>query len=190
MEIPSILYLMISGRGNPGNSEEFQNGVSALYSLSYKIKMSPKKNRAPAGYFPYVVPPLEGLWDLPPGTDPEAALDKDKLIWTIMIRQPDFVKQDFVEMLKEELFQKESNPALPKVRLEQSADGLCCQMMHLGSFDDEPVSFAIMEEWINEQGYERLKKSHREIYLNDFRKVTSEKLKTVLRFQVERLTGK
>lgn len=185
IEVPEMLFLKIDGKGNPNSSEEFQQALKALYGISYGLKMSPKKDRAPQGYYPYVVAPLEGYWSLPPDTDPKAPLNKDKLIWTMMIRQPEFLRKDFFQLLKEEQSRKEPNPALEKIRLEKEREGLCCQMMHLGSYDDEPASFQQMEEWVLDQGYKRLKKSHREIYLSDFRKVAPEKLKTILRFQVE-----
>lgn len=65
-------------------------------------------------------------------------------------------------------------------------EGLCCQMLHIGSYDNESDSFKKMEQFCKNNGYERISKKHREIYLSDPRKVDSSKLKTVLRFQVER----
>jgi hypothetical protein len=61
-------------------------------------------------------------------------------------------------------------------------------MMHLGSFDDEPASVALMDEYLAENGYvndfsdTRL---HHEIYLSDARKVAPEKWKTVIRHPIK-----
>jgi len=189
LDVPELLYLTVHGRGNPNSSEDFQNAVSALFSVSYGLRMSPKKDRAPKGYFPYVVCPLEGHWSLPADTDPAAPLDKDKLIWTLMIRQPDFASASFIEMMKEEVFAKEGNPLVPSLGLEKQTDGLCCQMMHLGSYDDEPESFENMIHFCHQEGYQRIGKEHKEIYLSDFRKTAPEKLKTLLRFPVKKVAG-
>jgi hypothetical protein len=56
--------------------------------------------------------------------------------------------------------------------------------MHIGSYDSEPESFRQMEEFCRQYGYKRESMQHREIYLSDFRKVSPDKLKTVLRFKV------
>ena len=101
-----------------------------------------------------------------------------------MIRQPDFVDATFFEKMKELTNKKKPNELLNKVKLEKIADKSCVQMMHLGSYDNEPESFQIMEDFAEKQNLSRLSKVHREIYLSDFRNVPVEKLKTVLRFQV------
>ena len=43
IDVPSMNYLSISGKGNP-NSQEFSEKISALYSLSYAIKMRDRKS--------------------------------------------------------------------------------------------------------------------------------------------------
>jgi len=184
VKLPPLPYLMIEGTGDPNGSEEFQQALEALFGLSYGVKMSPKKDRAPDGYYPYVVAPLEGHWSLPEDTHADAPLDKSRLIWTLMIRQPEFLKQDFLKLLQEELFEKKKNPSLKKVYLKTLGEGDCCQFLHLGPFDEEPASFKRMEAWVEEQGLSRKEKSHKEIYLSDFRRTAPEKLKTLLRFPV------
>lgn len=97
----------------------------------------------PAGYYEYTVFPLEGEWDLLDRSKP--ATDKSNFKYTIMIRQPDFLTEEYFERFLEQSKRKKPNPFLEKIRFEQVEDGLSCQMMHLGSFDDEPESFARME---------------------------------------------
>ena len=63
-------------------------------------------------------------------------------------------------------------------------EGLCIQMMHIGSYDNEPVSLKQMEDFAESEKLVRKSKAHKEIYLSDARKVVPEKLKTVLRFGV------
>ncbi|WP_027086131.1 GyrI-like domain-containing protein [Cohnella panacarvi] len=182
VDVPTIPFMMIDGSGNP-NGEEFAKATEALYSLSYAVRMSYKTNDVPAGYYEYTVFPLEGVWDLLDRSKP--ATDKSNLKYTIMIRQPDFLTVQGFERFREQTMKKKQNPFLEKVRFEQPTDGLSCQMMHLGSFDDEPASFARMEAYCAEQGFTRASKIHREIYLSDPRKTESSKLRTVLRFPVQ-----
>jgi len=57
-------------------------------------------------------------------------------------------------------------------------------MLHIGSYDNERQSFDQMELFAKEQQLTRKSHTHKEIYLSDARRVSPEKLKTVLRFQV------
>ena len=181
IEVPSMSFLMINGLGDP-NGEDFAKATEALYSLSYAVRMSYKKDVVPVGYYEYTVFPLEGVWDLLDYSKP--ATDKSNFKYTIMIRQPDFLTQELFNLFLEQTKKKKPNPFLDNVRFEDMEDGLCCQMMHLGSYDDEPESFARMEKFCLERGYDRASKLHREIYLSDPRKSEPSKQKTVLRFYV------
>lgn len=185
VEIPEFGYFTIEGQGNP-NGEHFPEFIGVLYSLAYAVKMSPKKGLAPDNYFDYTVYPLEGVWDI---TDEaketfEGTLNKDDLVFKLMIRQPDFVDVAFAEKIIELTKEKKPHTLLNKVRFEKISDGKCIQMLHLGSYDNEPESFGLMEDFAKSQGLQRISKIHKEIYLSDARKVAPEKLKTVLRFQV------
>lgn len=184
INIPNMNYLMVSGEGNP-NSEPFQLAIQALYSLSYKIKMGLKKGNDIDGYYDWVVAPLEGIWDIIDGKSFDKS-NKDNLKWNIMIRQPEFVKTEILDSFRELLIKKENNPFLEKVKRSEIKDGLCCQMMHIGSFDNEPETFQKMEQWCAENHFRRSSKIHREIYLSNFLKTPEEKLKTVLRCIVEK----
>nr|WP_233147231.1 GyrI-like domain-containing protein [Paenibacillus selenitireducens] len=90
------------------------------------------------------------------------------------------------ERFLEQTIRKKQNPFLEKVRFEHVEEGLSCQMMHMGSFDDEPESFLRMEAFCTEHRYIRSSKIHREIYLSDPRKTEPSKMKTVLRFPVNK----
>ncbi len=112
-------------------------------------------------------------------------MDKNDFVFKLMIRQPDFVTEDFAREMLDLTKKKKPHPFLEQVKFEKITDGLCVQMLHSGSYDDEPASFKIMEEFAEKENLTRLSKNHREIYLSDFRKVAPEKLKTVLRFWVK-----
>lgn len=181
-------FFAISGAGNP-NSEDFGQRVSVLYSLSYAIRMMPKGGFTPEGYFEYTVYPLEGVWDLSEKgqadmLQAQGFLNKDELLYTVMIRQPEFVTDDVVARARAVVAKKKPHPLLDEAVFTTSADGLCTHMLHIGSYDDEPASMVLLEEFIASQGLERKNHQHREIYLSDPGKVAPEKLKTVLRVQV------
>lgn len=186
VEVPEFNFLTIEGEGNP-NSDEFPEYIAVLYSLSYAAKMSPKKGIEPKGYFDYTVYPLEGIWDISEKAKKNytGVLDKDSLVFKLMIRQPNFVTEDFFNKILEITKKKKTHELLDSVKLERIEDGNCIQMLHLGSYDNEPQSFKLMEDFAAENNYTRKLMTHREIYLSDARKVAPEKLKTVLRFQVE-----
>lgn len=185
VDVPPISFAMIDGEGDPNTSERFQEAVGALYAISYGIKMLPKKGVVPQGYFEYKVSALEGLWDMPEGEhyDPTR---KHLLRWTLMIMQPPFVTPELFTEVQAMQLTKKKDPAIGEVRFETFCEGLCCQMLHTGPFDDEPATFAKMQEFTTEQGYVRTQLGHHEIYMSDFRRTAPEKLKTVLRFGVER----
>lgn len=183
IDIPKMPYAMVRGEGNP-NGEGFSEAVEALYSFSYAVKMSYKGSEAPEGYYEYTVFPLEGVWDLIDKSKPST--DKDNYKYTVMIRQPDFLTEELFHRFLESTMKKKPNPSLEKLTLGEITEGLSCQMMHIGSYDDEPASFERMEDFCRDNGYLRVSKIHREIYLSDPRRVEAAKMKTVLRFSVSR----
>jgi len=182
--VPNFKFFMLDGKGNP-NSEEFSEAVGVLYSLSYSVKMLPKKDIIPEGYFDFTVFPLEGIWDLAEEARTLEILDKNSLIYTIMIRQPDFVTDKLAQEVINSVMLKKPHPLLNQVRFDRLEEGLCVQMLHLGAYDDEPESFSIMEDYCDQNNLRRITKIHREIYLSDARKIQPKRLKTVLRFKVE-----
>lgn len=183
VEVPELLYLTIEGTGSP-DAPPFSEAVEALYALSYAVKMSYKSASVPDGYYEYTVFPLEGVWDLIDYT--ATTLEKDNFKYTLMIRQPDFLTPDLFERFLTEAGKKKPGLPLARVRLTTMTEGTCCQMLHLGSYANEPASFAAMAAYCEAQGWVRASKTHREIYLSDPRKTETAKLKTVLRFQVTR----
>ena len=187
VDVPEYSYIVLSGEGNP-NSEFFSECISALYSVAYAIKMNLKKvPDPPVNYLDWTVYPLEGVWDISEKAKAnfDGKLNKDELIFDLMIRQPDFVSADFFQEMLELTQNKKPHKLLERVRFERIKDGKCVQMLHVGSFDSEPESFSKMEAFALDMNLKRRSKAHREIYLSDFRKVPEEKLKTVLRFQVD-----
>ena len=187
IDIPSFKFFTLEGKGNP-NDEFFADYVGALYSLSYGVKMSYKKGIEPKGFYDYTVYPLEGVWDLTEkGREDykKGFINKEELLFKLMIRQPDFVDEAYAKFIVEEAKKNKPNALLNDVKFEEIEEGKVVQMLHVGSYDSEVESFKIMEEFVKESGFERAEKLHKEIYLSDARKVEAEKLKTILRFKVK-----
>ena len=185
--IPKMKYFKIKGHGNPNNNPLFQEHISALYALSYTVRMMPKKGITPNGYFEYTVYPLEGIWDLTEKGRQEETLNKDEFLYTLMIRQPNFVNEDVFNMALELVKKKNNSPFINEITFEEDDSYLCVHMMHIGSYDDEITSFKMMDNYVSLNGYKRMCFTHKEIYLSDFRKVEASKLKTVLRYLVKKI---
>lgn len=186
VHIPPFNFFTLHGKGNP-NDDFFADYISVLYSLAYGVKMSPKSGTEPKGYFDYSVYPLEGVWDIDEYVRKtyNGILDKNSLVFTLMIRQPEFVTVDFANEILEKTKKKKPHQLLDIVKFETIEEGKCVQMLHNGSFDSEPASFKLMEQFAATNNVKRKSLIHREIYLSDARKTAPEKLKTVLRFQAE-----
>ncbi len=180
VEAPQLNYLMVDGKGDP-NASEYSEAVEALYAVAYKLKFMSKKELGRD----YVVPPLEGLWwaeDL----RVFATGDKDAWEWTSMIMQPDWIDADMFNNACEQVEKAKNPPALSKIRMEKYLEGLSVQIMHIGPYADEaPVLSRLHNEYLPQNGYVEAGKHH-EIYLSDPRKVSPEKLKTVLRQPVKK----
>ena len=177
VDVPKMQFLMVDGHGDPNTAQEYQDAIEALYGVAYKMKFISKKTLERD----YVVPPLEGLWWAEDMATFSTARDKSQWDWTMMIMTPEWVTVDIFANAVTQVREAKNPLSLDKVRLEQYREGLSVQIMHVGSFDDEgPVLAEMHSEFLPDNGYIENGKHH-EIYLSDFRKVSPEKLRTVLR---------
>jgi len=182
VDVPPMSFLMIDGHGDPNTAQEYKDAIEALYAVAYRLKFMSKNDLGRD----YVVPPMEGLWWVE-HMEEFSTDDKSTWDWTMMVMQPKWITQEMFEQAVGQVEKKKNPPALPKIRLESYREGLAVQIMHLGSYDEEAPTIARMHAFIAENGYEAAGKHH-EIYLGDPRKVAPEKLKTVLRQPVRRMT--
>ncbi len=180
---PKLNYVSIKGEGSPA-SELFKQSIGALFSTAYTISMSYKGDFEIEGFHNFVVPPLEGVWDLI-DTSVEYNGNKDNLKWTIMIMMPDFVTEEVLEEAKQRANEKKPNDLIEQLNLITFEEHKCCISLHVGSFDTESETFNEMDQFLEETNYKRVSKEHREIYLSDFNKVEASKLKTVLCYDIE-----
>lgn len=183
IEVPEINYIAVRGKGNPNEPEgEYKAAMQLLYGIAFTIKMSYKGGKEIEGYFPYVVPPLEGLWRQQ-GVEGIDYAHKEKFEWISMIRLPEFVTKEVFDWAVMEASEKKKSD-FSKVEFFTYREGLCVQCMHIGSYDAEPGTIAQMDAYMKEQGYEpdfSEKRFHHEIYLSDPRRTKEERLRTVIR---------
>lgn len=186
--VPKANYIAVRGKGNPNEIDgAYQKAISILYTVAYTLKMSYKTEHKIEGFFEYVVPPLEGFWwqDNVDGID---YADKAAFNWISVIRLPEFITQKDFEWAVEIASEKKKLDC-SSAELLTIDEGLCVQIMHVGAFDDEPQTVALMDEYIAQNGYENditESRLHHEIYLSDARKVAPEKWKTVIRHPIKR----
>jgi hypothetical protein len=187
IEVPEMTFIMIDGHGDPNTSEAYQTALEVLYGLAYAVKMSKMGGRQPKGYYDFVVPPLEGLWSTDTGVVESGITDKSAFCWTSMIRMPEFVTPEVIEEAKVNFSKKKPSLDLSIVRLVVFNEGLCAQVMHTGSYDNEPATILALKTFVADSGY-RIDLSdtrkHHELYLNDPRKTSPEKLKTIIRYPI------
>jgi hypothetical protein len=187
--VPRANYIAVRGQGDPNEEGgAYRQAIQILYAVAYTLKMSYKTDHKIKGFYEYVVPPLEGFWwqDNAEGIDYS---DKSAFRWISVIRLPDFVtKEDFDWAV--EVATKKKGIECSSAEFLTVEEGLCVQIMHLGAFDDEPATVALMDDYLKENGYandltdQRL---HHEIYMSDARKVAPEKWKTVIRHPIKKI---
>ena len=189
VNIPAMNYIAVRGKGNPNEDDgEYKKSIELLYGIAFTIKMSYKGDYKIDGYFDYVVPPLEGFWwqDGIKGMDYNK---KDELNFISIIRLPDFIREKDNKWAINEA-RKKKKEDFSKVEFFIYEEGLCVQCMHIGSYDDEPITTKLMEDYAREHGYEiniTDTRYHHEIYLSDPRRSETAKLKTVIRHPIKKI---
>ncbi|BDZ29720.1 GyrI-like domain-containing protein [Lactiplantibacillus sp. WILCCON 0030] len=182
LHVPTFNYYTIAGHGDP-NAADFGERTAALYQAAYGIRMMPKSGLTPAGYYEYTVFPLEGLWTLDPANvRADGNFDKADLDYQLMLRQPDFVTPALAAENIARVQAKKAEPLLMAVKFEALTDGDCLQILHRGSYDDEPATFQRLADYAADRQWERRTLAHKEIYLSDPRRTVAAKRQTVLRW--------
>lgn len=212
IDVPEMVFIQVEGSGNPNTSAAYADALAVLYGLSFGIKMNLKFGKVPEEFLGgtdmeksaaflegnYVVPPLEGLWwDKDTAFDGKNLMDKDRLSWISMIRQPDEVTEELFVWAKKNLQEKKPELDVSGAKLVRYGEGMCAQLLHVGPYDEEPASIELLETFIADAGYEEdfrmgslepsVGRYHHEIYLGDPRRTAPERLKTVIRHPVKKM---
>lgn len=195
IDVPTMQFIMVSGKGNPNEEEgEYAKAVELLYALSYTIKMSRKHklDEVDTPFIDYVVPPLEGLWWLDDNSYTDFS-QKEKYCWISMIRQPDFITKEQYQSALFETQKKKPDLDTSKASFQQFTEGLCVQCMHIGPYDEEPATIQKIEAFMKGNNLvndidavitDQSMRRHHEIYLSDPRKSNPITMQTILRHPV------
>ncbi|WP_136636013.1 GyrI-like domain-containing protein [Pseudooceanicola onchidii] len=178
--VPPMLYLTATGRGDP-DGPAFAAATQALYAHAYPLKFAAKD----AGR-DHVVPPLEAQWW---ADDPRAFTTARRADWQwkAMLRLPVPVTEAMIAAARAKAAAKLGADA-PDVSIEEIAEGLCLQCLHIGPYADEaPVLAQLHDRIMPERGL-TFGLPHHEIYLSDPRRTDPAKLRTILRQPVVPLT--
>ncbi len=187
--VPKANYIAVRGKGNPNDEDgAYQRAIGVLYTVAYTLKMSYKTDHRIEGFYDYVVPPLEGFW-WQEGVDGIDYTDKSTFCWISVIRLPDFITlADFEWAVHTASKKKKIDCSC--VEFLTINEGLCVQIMHVGLYDNEPASVALMDKFLAENDYMTdlsATRLHHEIYLSDARKVAPENWKTVIRHPIKKM---
>lgn len=197
IEVPRMNFVAVSGKGNPNEENgEYQKAMQILYGVSFTIKMSKMKMGTEPidGYFDYVVPPLEGLWNIDLNEIKDFGIaDKSQFEWISMIRLPEFVDEAIFLWAQKKLKEKHPEIDLKNTHFLTLEEGLCAQVMHKGPYDEEQATISLLQQFIENNGYVEdfnLEKHryHHEIYLGDPRRTKPENLRTVIRHPIKKVT--
>ena len=187
--VPPVNYIAVRGMGDPNEEGgAYKSAIAVLYAVAYTIKMSKMGDHRIDGYYDFVVPPLEGFW-WQEGVHGVDYTNKAAFHWISVIRLPDFVtREDFDWAVEEATRKKKLDCSMAEFLTME--EGLCVQILHIGPYDDEPATVAVMDAYLGANGYENDfsdTRMHHEIYLSDARKVVPEKWKTVIRHPVKKV---
>ncbi len=178
VDVPRLNYLMADGKGDPNSSVDFQEAVSALFSVSYTLKFMVKRGKTALPAQDYAVMPLEALWWSDDMHNFQLG-KKNDWQWTVMVLQPNFITAEMINAAREEAAKKKALPAAGLLRLETYQEGQSAQILYTGPYADEAPTIQAIHQFIDGQGGKKTGKHH-EIYLNDPQRTASEKLKTVI----------
>lgn len=188
VDVPPIPMFLVDGAGDPSGAA-YQAAMSALYTVTFTLKMSRLGPWQPEGYFDYVLPPLEGFWWTEEGRHDLLSVPRSTWRWTSALRAPEYATPQVLRWALEECARKKPGVDLSGVRLETVTEGLCVQCLHVGPYDAETAAMERMMTFAGEQGLrpsDDPARRHHEIYLGDPRRVPPEKWRTILRLPVER----
>ena len=177
VDLKCINALTISGVCAP-EDELFVNSIETIYPVAYTVKKYCKQDGTD-----FKVPKMEGFWWVE-SDKPFEETPRSEWYWKIVIPMPEFVTNDHVDQAVEEVIQKKGLTLANEVTLQKIDEGKSVQVMHHGSYEDEAPTISKIMGYM-EQNNLRLNGKHHEIYLNDPRKTSAEKLKTIIRYAVK-----
>jgi hypothetical protein len=174
LQSPKGIFLAVDGVGEPGGAA-FQDAVRQLFTLAYATKFAMKKE----GGAEFAVPPLECLWPEDVGAKPRA-----EWRWRLMLRVPPCVTTRRLDQVRKTLLEKKGQSTVAVKRIAWT-EGRALQALHVGPYDAVGAAYANLQAEAASRHLECLAPCH-EVYLNDPRRVSPDRLKTIVRMRVRR----
>ena len=97
---------------------------------------------------------------------------------------PDFVGGSDVKEAMAILINDQKIPENHRLLWEEIHEGLCVQMLHTGSYENEKATVEKLIQFVKREGFDVVGKHH-EIYLSDPRKTEESKLRTIIRYAIQ-----
>lgn len=183
VNLPKLKYITISGSGDP-NHEAFEKSVQALYTVMYTLKFAYKKNPSDLKWVDFVVSPLIGWWTINDQAIERKTFTKDDFVFELRLLIPEFVKDELVLECITSAYLKKRDENIKRIMIKEYDELLVGQILHIGSYDTEQLSFNKLSCFFDDNNIIRTSKDHVEIYLSDPRKVEPDKLKTILQVTI------
>jgi hypothetical protein len=172
---------MIDGEGEPGNAA-FQAAIGGLFGAVYTLHFALKKNGRTGR-----IPALEGLWERTDGTPfgpGDLPPDPTAWRWTLLMEVPSDATEGEVRASIEAARVKRPSDTFARIRFGPVEAQTVVEAMHVGPYSTEPLTIERMHETMRDAGLRPVGRHH-EIYLGDPRRSAPERLRTILRQQVE-----
>lgn len=174
IELAEARFLAVDGVGSPGG-EMFAARIGALYGMAYTIKFTSKF----AGR-DFAVCKLEAVYGAGGRFAELGELPQEEWPWRMLIRVPEFIGDGDLDAARATLREKKKPGDFDAVRLDTITEGSCVQMLHVGPYEEEERTIALINAFCADEGLTP-HRWHHEIYLSDPRRVPPERLKTILR---------
>lgn len=174
---PEYHYLSIKGISAP-EDQRFLNAVEAIYEVIYNLKFTSK-----AAGQDFIIDEMEAQWWVESGL-PFTQTPREEWHWNILIRVPDFITSDQVDLAVQEVIKLKNVVLANEVEFAAIDAGKFVQALHIGSYEAEAPTIEKIMGFISENNLQIIG-NHHEIYLTDPRKVPVERLKTIIRYAVK-----
>ena len=146
VDVPTLVYLCIDGRGDPATTLAWAEAVDALTAVSAAVRTltdQPVGNHVTAGSPVSVGMPLEILW-------PSDGADDG---WTVLMTQPHATTPDLVRRAIEITQSTAQLESAALVRRRRIHEGWAAQLMHIGPRPVKPDAFERLAAFADRHGY-------------------------------------
>lgn len=179
--IPALKFITSEWMWIESTGDEYDNAFNDVHTymrwIAFSMKFRLKRNEDP-NFEDYHMPPIEAKRKI------KGDEKKDRK-WKLMLLQPNSISEGLLRKTVEIAKMKQQETVLPAVELEKVNQGTCIQTLHCGSYTEVNTSIKLLEQYAKDNGY-KITGDHHEIYLNDKRRTKSEKLQTIVRYQVKK----